>query len=106
MWRTMQFPLFIVAMGVGSAISIFIIVFINLKWKISAHTAGIGGLAGAIFGVSYRLAINPLWFLVVILSISALVAISRIGLRAHTPGQTLAGFVVGFLTVFLPCLYF
>ena len=35
MWRTMQFPTFIVAMGIGSAISIFIILFINLKWKIS-----------------------------------------------------------------------
>jgi len=106
MWRTLQFPLFIVAMGIGSAISIFIIVFINLRWKISAHMAGIGGLAGAIFGISYRLAINPFWFLVLMLSISAFVALSRIGLKAHTPGQTLAGYVVGFLSVFLPCLVF
>jgi len=30
MWRTLQFPIFIVAMGMGSAVSIFIIVFINL----------------------------------------------------------------------------
>lgn len=106
MWRTMQFPLFIVAMGIGSALSIFIIVFINLKWKISAHMAGIGGLTGAIFGVCYRIAINPLWFLLIILTISTLVAISRIGLRAHTPGQTLAGYVVGFLAIFLPSLFF
>lgn len=105
LWRTMQFPMFIVSMGIGSALSIFIIVFINLKWKISAHMAGIGGLAGAVFGVCYRVAINPLWFLVVILSISALVAISRIGLRAHTPGQTFAGFVVGFFATFLPCIF-
>ncbi|MEI7503620.1 MAG: hypothetical protein WCJ61_10085 [Paludibacter sp.] len=105
LWRTMQFPMFIVSMGIGSAVSIFIIVFINLKWKISAHLAGIGGLTGAIFGVCYRVAINPLWFLVVILSISALVAISRIGLRAHTPGQVFAGFVVGFLATFLPCIF-
>lgn len=105
MWRTLQFPLFIVAMGMGSAVSIFIIVFINLKWKISAHMAGIGGLTGAIFGVCYKVAINPLWFLILILGISALVAISRIGLRAHTPGQILAGYVVGFLAVFLPCIF-
>ena len=106
LWRTMQFPLFIVAMGVGSALSIFIIVFINLKWKISGHMDGIGGLTGAVFGVCYRMAINPLWFLIIILTISALVAISRIELKAHTPGQTLAGFVVGFLTIFLPCIFF
>lgn len=106
MWRTMQFPIFIVAMGIGSAASIFIIVLINLRWKISAHLAGIGGLAGAIFGVSYRMAINPFWLFIIVLSVSAIVALSRIGLKAHTPGQTLAGFVVGFLTIFLPCIFF
>jgi membrane-associated phospholipid phosphatase len=106
MWRTMQLPLFIVAMGIGSAISIFIILFINLKWKISAHVSGMGGLSGAIFGVCYRLAINPVWLFVIVLTISALVALSRIELKAHTPSQTLAGFVIGFLAVFVPCFFF
>lgn len=106
MWRTLQFPLFIVAMGMGSALSIFVIVFINLRWKISAHMAGIGGLTAAIFGVCYRTAINPIWLLIGILGISALVALARIELKAHTPGQVLAGFVLGFFMVFAPCLIF
>ncbi len=106
MWRTLQFPMFIVAMGIGSAVSIIAIVVINLKWKISAHLGGIGGLTGAIFGVSYRMAINPLVFITVILAISALVALARIELKAHTPNQVLAGFVVGFIAVFLPCIFF
>ena len=106
MWRTMQFPMFIVAMGMGSAASVFIILFINLKWKISAHAAGMGGLTGSIFGVCYRTAINPVWLFVLILTISALVALSRIELKAHTPGQVLAGFVIGFAAVFTPCFFF
>jgi membrane-associated phospholipid phosphatase len=106
MWRTLQFPMFIVAMGIGSAISIIAITVINLKWKISAHLGGVGGLTGAVFGVCYRMAINPLMFLIVILAISALVALARMELKAHTPGQVLAGFVVGFLAVFLPCILF
>ena len=106
MWRTLQFPMFIVAMGMGSAVSIFIIVFINLKWKISAHAAGMGGLTGSIFGVCYRTAINPVWLFVLILTISALVALSRIELKAHTQGQVLAGFVIGFAMVFTPCFFF
>jgi len=106
MWRTLQFPTFIVAMGMGSAISIFIIVFINLKWKISAHMAGIGGLCGAVFGVCYRTAINPVWLIAIILFISALVAFARLELKAHTPGQVLAGYVVGFIAVFTPCFFF
>ena len=106
MWRTLQFPMFIVAMGIGSAVSIITITVINLKWKISAHLGGVGGLTGAVFGVCYRMAINPLMFLIVILAISALVALARMELKAHTPGQVLAGFVVGFLAVFLPCIFF
>jgi membrane-associated phospholipid phosphatase len=106
MWRTLQFPMFIVAMGIGSAISIIAITVINLKWKISAHLGGVGGLTGAVFGVCYRMAINPLPFLIIILAISALVALARMELKAHTPGQVLAGFVVGFLAVFLPCIFF
>ena len=106
MWRTLQFPMFIVAMGMGSAVSIFIIVFINLKWKISAHVAGMGGLCGAIFCVCYRTAINPVWLFAIVLLLSAVVAFSRLELRAHTPGQTLAGFVVGFIMVFTPGFFF
>lgn len=106
MWRTMQFPLFIVAMGIGSAISIFIIIFINFKWKISAHVAGMGGLSGAVFGVCYRLAINPVWLFIIVLTVSAIVALSRIELKAHTPAQTLAGFAIGFVAVFVPCFFF
>ena len=106
MWRTLQFPLFIVAMGMGSALSILIIVLINLKWKISAHAAGIGGLSGAIFGVCFRTAINPVWLLVLVLFISGVVSLSRLELKAHTPGQVLAGYVVGFIMVFTPCFLF
>ena len=106
MWRTLQFPLFIVAMGMGSALSILIIVLINLKWKISAHAAGIGGLSGAIFGVCYRTAINPVWLLVLFLFISGVVSLSRLELKAHTSGQVLAGYVVGFIMVFTPCFSF
>lgn len=106
MWRTLQFPTFIVAMGMGSALSIFIVVFINLKWKISAHLVGLGGFCGSVFGVCFRTAINPVWFFGIIFGISALVALSRIELKAHTPGQTLAGFLIGFMLVFTPCFFF
>jgi len=106
LWRTLQFPMFIVSMGIGSVLSILIIVVVNLKWKISAHAAGIGGLCGSVFGMCYRTGINPVWFFTVVFIISALVAFSRLELKAHTPGQVLAGYVVGFIAVFTPCFLF
>jgi len=104
MWRVLKFPLFMVGIGIGASIYILLITFINLRWKISAHLSGIGGLAGGIFGICYRMAYNPLWLFALIFAISALVAISRIALKAHTPGQTLAGFTLGFVSVFFPCM--
>ncbi len=104
LWQTLRFPLFLVAVGIGSTLSILLITFINLNWKISAHLASVGGIVGGVFGICYRMAINPLGFFVLVLSLGALVALSRIELKAHTPGQTLAGFSLGFLAVFLPCM--
>jgi len=102
MWRVLQVPFFIVAMGIGSVLSIIIITLINMKWKISAHLSGIGGLTGGVFAYCYVMAVNPVWLMILMLVISALTALSRIELKAHTPAQTLAGFTVGFLMVFLP----
>ena len=106
LWRTLRFPPFIVAIGIGSAISIFIIVLINIKWKISAHVAGMGGITAAVFTTCYHTAINPVWLFILVLAISAMVALSRIELKAHTRGQALAGFFVGFITVFVPAFLF
>lgn len=104
LFKVIHFPMFIVAMGIGVSLSILLITLINLKWKISAHLSGIGGLVGGIFGISYRMGYNHLGLLIIVLAISALVALSRIELKAHTPGQTLAGFLLGFITVFIPCV--
>jgi membrane-associated phospholipid phosphatase len=110
LWRTLRFDYlgctFIVAMAMGSALSIGIITFINLRWKISAHTSGMGGITAAVFGVCYRMGINPIWILMLALVVSAVVALARIELKAHTPAQALAGFVLGFLLVFLPAIFF
>jgi membrane-associated phospholipid phosphatase len=67
--------------------------------------SGIGGLAGGIFGICYRMAYNPTWLLIGILCLAALIALARIELKAHTPGQTLAGFTLAFFSVFLPCVF-
>lgn len=103
--RVLKLPMFMVAVGIGTTLSILLITLINLKWKISAHLSGIGGLAGGVFGICYRMAYNPYWLLIGILAISAMVAYSRIELKAHTPGQTLAGFSLGFASVFFPCIW-
>ncbi|VBB47015.1 Phosphoesterase PA-phosphatase related protein [uncultured Paludibacter sp.] len=104
--RTLHFPMSLLVLAIGCVVSIFVMVLINLKWKISAHATGIGGLAGGIFGVCYQMAINPVWLFVAVVVVSGLVAISRIYLKAHTISQVIVGFLLGFLVVFVPSLFF
>jgi len=102
LWRTLQFPPEFALVAAGSVLSVFLMVFINLKWKISAHLAGMGGFVGGVFAYSYLMAVNPIGLIVISIIISGLVAVSRVYLKAHTLSQTLAGFCLGFLCVFLP----
>lgn len=97
-----QFPPTLVIVAGGSLLSIAGMILINFKWKISAHTAGMGGLVGSIVAVSYLATILPTLLIVLSIVLSGLVAISRIELKAHTPKQIAGGFVWGFLCCTIP----
>ena len=104
--RTLHFPPNLLIYAIGCVVSIFVMVVINLKWKVSAHTLGVGGLVGGIFGVCLQMATNPVWLFVTAILISGLVAVSRLYLKAHTLGQVIVGYILGFVLVFVPGLYF
>jgi membrane-associated phospholipid phosphatase len=101
LWKAYM-PNWVVAMMIGCASTIVLITIINIKWKISAHLSGIGGLTASIFVVAYQLGLNPYGTFATMIILSGLVASSRVILRAHTPLQTLGGFLVGILCVGLP----
>ena len=94
-----QIPLWVVKLYIGSILSVFVAFFINLKWKISAHTMAFGCLVAGVFLVCLNQGINPLLFLVTILLLAGLQASSRIWLGSHTFGQVTAGFSLGFISV-------
>jgi membrane-associated phospholipid phosphatase len=95
-----RLPGIYVSFLIASAICIFIAALINLKWKISAHLIGNGGLAGSILAISWILHQNWLPWLCLMLFISGLTAFARIVLEEHTPQQTYAGFLLGFIGMF------
>lgn len=68
---------------------------INVWWKISTHTAAIGGFEGALVAYSILFAFNPLWWFCLILIIAGMVGSSRMILRQHTLSQVVTGFLVG-----------
>ena len=73
---------------------------INVWWKISTHTAAIGGFAGALMAFSILFTFNPLWWFCLILIIAGMVGSSRMILRQHSLSQVVAGFLVGAIASF------
>jgi membrane-associated phospholipid phosphatase len=96
----MQMPFWLLSMFIGVCLALFIALFINFVWKISAHAIGIGGLLGAVMGVAQIQMINPFRLFICILLAGGLVCTSRIILKKHTPMQAYAGFVLGFACTF------
>ena len=68
---------------------------INVWWKISTHTAAIGGVAGGLVSYSIAFSFNPLWWLCFVLILAGAVGTARMILRQHSLSQVITGFLVG-----------
>jgi membrane-associated phospholipid phosphatase len=101
-----EFPNIFKILILGASISILLTFLINFQWKISAHTIGIGGIAGAALGIIYRLHIDLYFILMIILLVSGLVAYARLKLNAHTPAQVYTGFLLGFFVELLLMIFY
>ncbi len=78
---------------------------INVWWKISTHTAAIGGVGGAVFVFAEYFGFNPVWWLCIIFLVAGVVGSSRMILRQHSLRQVVAGFWVGFASAALAILF-
>ena len=68
---------------------------INIWWKISSHTAAIGGVAGGLVSYSIAFSFNPLWWLCFVLILAGAVGTARMILRQHSLSQVVTGFLIG-----------
>ena len=75
--------------------------FINIWWKISTHTAAIGGVTGALMAYSIGFSFNPMWWLCFVLILAGMVGSARMILRQHTLSQVVTGFFIGLVCAFL-----
>lgn len=96
-------PQWFVMFPVGSAITVLVMALISLKWKISAHMAGIGGVIALVYQIHVQglSAFYLLWLLCILIVVAGLLGSARLTLKRHNLWQVLAGVVVGFLCVSL-----
>ena len=93
--KELQLPPILYLIILGCMLASILAFVINLKWKISAHMIGMGGLIGVMIGVSERLTLDLNATLIVLFIIAGLVGFSRLRMNAHNPFQVYLGFFVG-----------
>jgi len=98
--RLPVFPVYNILL-IGAVLVQLALLPISMRWKISMHTAAIGGLIGGILGLSFRIQENPVQLLSLLILAAGLVATSRLILQKHTESQVYAGFLTGFLILTL-----
>jgi len=81
------------------------LLFVTIRWKISAHAAAIGGLLGGFLMLSIRLQENPVWILSALILISGIVGSARLILGKHTSTQVYAGFMLGLCMMMMAFSY-
>ena len=97
MMEQMHIPFFMRSIVAAALIIQIVCALVNVWWKISTHTAAIGGVAGALFVFSEVFRFNPVWWFCLVISIAGILGTSRMILRQHTLLQVVVGFVVGFI---------
>lgn len=95
-------PLWVAMFFAGGALAGLVNAVVNLRWKISAHAAGVAGIVALLVRIikdGYPEPAAMVWLVVSILA-AGLLGSARIWLGRHTVWQVLAGYAVGFCSVF------
>ena len=99
-------PMWLVMFFGGGAVAGLVNLTVNFWWKISAHAAGIAGVVALMIRIindGYPLD-NAFGWMIASIILAGLMGSSRVWLGRHTVWQVLAGYTVGFSSVFLMTL--
>jgi membrane-associated phospholipid phosphatase len=101
----LHMPHFMSAIIIAALLLQIVCAIINVWWKISTHTAAIGGVGGALFAFAEYLGFNPVWWLCLVFFVAGLLGTCRMILRQHSLAQVVAGFWVGFICAAIAILF-
>ena len=80
---------------IGATSIVGVALVITSRWKISIHMLGIGGVIGAIIGISQRFQFDHSILLIALILFAGLIGYSRLKTNSHNFRQVYAGFIVG-----------
>lgn len=95
--RQLNLPWYMNGIILAALLTLIICVAFNLRWKLSEHMAGAGGIVGGLVAFSELFGYNPVGWLCIFILVAGMLGSARIILRHHTQGEVLGGFAVGLL---------
>lgn len=101
----LHIPHFIISIVIAALMVQIFCALINVWWKISTHTAAIGGVGGALFAFAEYFNFNPVYWLCIIFLVAGVLGTCRMVLRQHSLSQVVGGFWVGFISAALSILF-
>lgn len=84
----------------GATLCLLLVLLFTLRWKISAHMAGIGGLLGALLAVMVTDEREAPVLLCGLFLLAGALGTARLVASDHTPAQVYAGALLGFGCVY------
>lgn len=105
MMARMSLPRYMTGIIVASLLAMIICILANLKWKISEHMTGMGGVVGGLIAFSFMFNYNPTVWLCLFILLAGALGSARILLKHHTLSEVLIGFLVGLICATMGILY-
>ena len=90
-----HFPRYMSGILLTAFICMLLCTLMNIKWKISTHTASMGMMIGGLLSYSFLFQFNPIGPLYVFILLSGLLGSARIIVRQHTLNEVVSGFFIG-----------
>lgn len=89
------------ALFLGVLLALLLTMVITTLWKISAHMVGVGGLVGALFGITVVHGLDLFAVLIAVIAMGGLLGTARLAVSDHTQGQVMAGALLGSCCTFV-----
>lgn len=100
-----QMPAFMIASSISTTVLLLVVMVINIWWKISIHLTCMGSAVAMAWSMMMYFHTPSIAITCAMLAMALLLMYARLRLNAHTPMQTVAGFLLGMIAVLIPNLF-
>ncbi len=106
MLRQLTLPSLVNFYVISATLLLLLTMMVSFFWKISIHMVSLGGFTGFLVITSLLLRADISWLIILAFLASGLTGSSRLILKAHSPAQVYAGYLMGMAAMMALYVYF